>query len=321
VSDHHVAGDPPIPPQRRRVISTAEGSRPEAFGPTEWGLLSGIAIIWGSSFLFIAYGLDHFHPAVVALARLSLGTATLALIPRARRPVDREARPRIVALGILWMAIPLLLFPIAQQWVASAVAGMLNAAVPLFSAGIAAVLLRRMPGRIQLVGLLVGFGGVVAITIPSGQNLDATALGVGLIVLAVFLYGLAVNLAVPLQQSYGALPILLRAQVVALVVVTPFGLAGLPASTFAWSSAIAMIPLGVLGTGLAYVAMTTLVGRAGASRGSIATYFIPIVAIVLGVVFRGEEIAPIALAGTALVILGAWLTSRRERPGRPLRRG
>jgi drug/metabolite transporter (DMT)-like permease len=73
-----------------------------------------------------------------------------------------------------------------------------------------------------------------------------------------------------------------------------------------------MVPLGVLGTGLAFVLMTTLVGRVGASRGSIAIYFIPIVAMVLGVLVRSETIEPIAIAGTGLVLIGAWIASRRE---------
>lgn len=123
------AGDPPVPSARRRVIGTAPGSRPEAFGPGEWGLLAAVAAIWGSSFLFIAIGIDDLSPPVVALARLALGTATLALIPRARRAVGSEDRPRVIALGVVWMGVPLLLFPIAQQWVASAVAGMINGAV------------------------------------------------------------------------------------------------------------------------------------------------------------------------------------------------
>jgi drug/metabolite transporter (DMT)-like permease len=313
-----VSGDPPVPPGRQRVLATTPGSRPEAFGLSEWGLLATVAVIWGSSFFFIAVGLDAFAPPVVTWLRILLGTVTLALFPAARRPVARMDWPRVVALSLLWMAIPLSLFPIAQQWVASAVAGMLNGAVPLFSAFIATLLLRRLPGRVQIVGLLLGFAGVVAITLSTGQELDATTLGLALMVTALILYGLAVNVAVPLQQSYGALPVLFRAQVVALVLVTPFGLAGLPASNFAWPSALAMVPLGVLGTGIAYVAMTTLIGRAGASRGTIPTYFIPVVAIFLGVAFRGEDVATLAFVGTALVLAGAWLTSRREEPvGRP----
>jgi drug/metabolite transporter (DMT)-like permease len=72
-----------------------------------------------------------------------------------------------------------------------------------------------------------------------------------------------------------------------------------------------MLPLGILGSAVAFVAVATLIGRVGAPRGAISIYFLPVVAIVLGVAFLGERIHPLALAGTGLVILGAWLTSRR----------
>jgi drug/metabolite transporter (DMT)-like permease len=128
----------------------------------------------------------------------------------------------------------------------------------------------------------------------------------------VVLYGLAVNLAVPLQQRYGALPVLLRAQLAALALLLPFGLWSLPGSHPQWGAALALLPLGILGTGLAFVLMSTLVGRVGGPRGAVATYFIPVVAIALGVIFLDERVAPVALLGTALVLGGAWLTSRRE---------
>jgi drug/metabolite transporter (DMT)-like permease len=299
--------------RRPRLLATAAGTRSEAFGPAEWGLLAAIASIWGSSFLFMDIGLEAFRPAVITLARLGLGVAALALFARARRPVDRADLPRVALLGIVWMALPLLLFPTAQQWIDSSVAGMLNGAVPLTSAVVATVLLRRLPRSRQVLGLLVGFAGVVAISWPNLHGAHATALGTVLVLIAVALYGLAANLAVPLQQRYGALPVLLRAQLAALVVVAPIGLLQLPGSSWAWSSALAMLPVGLFGTGLAFVAMAVLVGRAGAARGSVAIYFVPVVAIILGVVFRNEQVAPIALAGTALVLAGAWLTSRRER--------
>jgi drug/metabolite transporter (DMT)-like permease len=117
-------------------------------------------------------------------------------------------------------------------------------------------------------------------------------LGTSLVVLAVLCYGLAVNLAVPLQQRHGALPVLLRAQLAALVLLLPFGLWGLRGSHFAWGSVLAMLPLGILGTGLAFVLMTNLVGRVGGPRGAVATYFIPVVAIVLGVVLLDESAWP-----------------------------
>jgi len=311
---------PPRPGERPgRLAATATGTHLDAFGGAEWGLLAGIALVWGASFLFIDIGLDAFAPPVVTFARLALGAATMAAFPRARTRVDRADLPRIALLGVVWMAAPLLLFPVAQQHVDSSVAGMINGAAPLTTAVVAALLLRRLPGRWQRVGLGLGFLGVVAIGLPNVQGAEASPFGVGLLLLAVTLYGFAFNLAVPLQQRYGSMPILLRAQLVATVVVAPFAMTGIPASTWSWSSALAMVALGVVGTGLAFPAMTTLVGRVGGTRGSIPIYLVPVIAIGLGVFVRGEEVASIALLGTGLVLLGAWLTSRAERrPARPV---
>ena len=297
---------------RTRTALTTHGTHADAFRPADWGLLAGIAAIWGSSFLFMAIGLDALRPGVVTLARLVLGAGALALVPAARRPIDRIDRNRVAALGIIWMALPLSLFPIAQQWIDSSVAGMINGAVPITTALWATLLMRRLPGRRQLIGIGIGFAGMVLIFLPELGDSSATALGTGLLVVAVVAYGLSGNMAVPLQQRYGAAPVLLRAQLAALVVVTPIGLFELGDSSWAWDSALAMVPLGVLGTGLALVLMTNLVGRVGSTRGSVAIYFVPVVAIILGVVVRDESIHPIALAGMALVLVGAWVTSRRE---------
>jgi drug/metabolite transporter (DMT)-like permease len=297
---------------RSSLPGTAVGSHAGAFGWTEWGLLAGIAVIWGASFLFIDVGLDAFRPGVVTLARVGLGAATLALFPRSRTAIARSDRGRVILLGMVWIAIPLTLFPIAQQWIDSSVAGMLNGGVPIATAAWATLLLGRAPGWKTLAGIGIGFLGILAIFLPETRDSSATALGAGLVIVAVILYGLSANMAVPLQQRYGALPVLLRAQLAALVVIVPLGVVQIPGSTWAWNSALAMIPLGALGTGLAFVLMATLVGRAGGPRGSIAIYFVPVVAIVLGVVVLDEAVAPLALAGTALVVLGAWIASRSE---------
>lgn len=289
----------------------------EAFGPAEWGLLVAVAMLWGSSFLFIDLGLAAFEPGVIAMVRLLLGAGTLVLLARARRRIAREDLPRVAVLGIVWMGVPMLLFPVAQQWVDSAVAGMINGAMPLTTAAWSVLLLRRAPGRIHLAGLAVGFAGVAAIALPGLVGSRATALGTGLLVLAVVLYGLAASIAVPLQQRYGALPVLLRAQLVALVVVTPFGLWGLDGSSWSWGPALAMLPLGVLSTGVAFALMTTLVGRVGGPRGTVTIYFVPVVAILLGVLLLDERLAPTAIGGTAVVLLGAALASRGERSATP----
>jgi drug/metabolite transporter (DMT)-like permease len=298
--------------ERGRFLQSGAGSRTEAFGPSEWGFLAAIAVIWGSSFLWIDIALDAFRPGVIAAARVLLGAGILALFKKARVPVDRQDLARIAFLGIIWVGIPMSLFPIAQQWIDSSVAGMLNGAMPLATAAWSTLLLRRLPRRFQAVGLVVGFAGIVAISWEQVKGSSATLEGTVLILIAITLYGLSANLAVPLQQRYGALPVLLRAQMAALVVVVPFGISQLSGSTWAWDAAAAMVPLGTLGTGAAFVLMATLVGRVGGPRGSVAIYFVPIVAMVLGATLLDETIHRWALVGTAAVLVGAWLTSRRE---------
>ncbi len=299
------------------LIRTSEGSSALAFAPLDWALFTFCGVVWGASFYFIAVGVDHFAPAVVAALRLAFGAGVLAVAPAARKPVEREDRGRFWFIAAVWMAIPFLLFPIAEQWVASSVAGMINAGVPIFAAAIAAVLLRRLPGRRQAAGLIIGLIGVIVVTLPSAGEGSSSALGVVLLVVAVALYGLAVNLAVPLQQKYGGLPVTLRLQLSALVMVAPLAVWGLFDSDWAWSSFWAVTALGIAGTGLALFAMTTLVGRVGATRGSTTTYTFPIVAIILGVLFRDEELHAVAIVGTLLVLVGAYVVSRAERPATP----
>jgi drug/metabolite transporter (DMT)-like permease len=210
------------------------------------------------------------------------------------------------------MAAPFLLFPVAQQWIDSSLAGMINGAAPLFTVAVAAAWYRTVPGRWQLAGLATGFAGIIAIFLPTVEGAEATALGAGLILLATLLYGVAYNLAEPLQRRNGGLPVVWRALLVTLAMIAPFGLFGLVSSSFAWQGIAAMAALGVFGSGLAFVAFATLVGRVGAARASVTGYCIPVVAIVLGVVFRGESVGLLTLSGAVLVLIGAWLTSRRQ---------
>ena len=172
--------------------------------------------------------------------------------------------------------------------------------------------MRKLPGWRQLLGIGIGFAGMVLIFAPELEVGGDQLIGALLVVLAVAFYGLAANLSVPLSQKYGSLPVVFRAQLVALAVVAPIGILQLPDSTWSWESALAMLPLGILGTGAAFAFMATLTGRVGGPRASVAIYFLPIVAIVLGVVILGESVAPIALAGVLLVMAGAWIASRRE---------
>jgi drug/metabolite transporter (DMT)-like permease len=298
----------------RTWLATSEGSRPGAFGWVEWGMLLGVASIWGSSYLWIELALRGLHPGVVSMGRVVLGLFAISLVPRSHAVIERSDRGRLILLGVGWFGLPMVTFPIAQDLgVASSVVGMLNGATPLMTTLFASLLLRRRPASRQLMGVSVGFLGLLAVSWPQLAAADAAAAGVALILATMACNSLLANLLVPLQQHYGALPVLRRTLAVALVFTLPFGLLGLPSSSFEPVSLLALLPLGVFSTGLAFAAWTTLIGRTGASRGSVVSYLVPVVAIVLGVVVLRETVAPVALGGTVAVLLGAGLVSGRER--------
>jgi drug/metabolite transporter (DMT)-like permease len=293
------------------TVTTEEAHHDQVpFESFDWVLVLSAAGIWGASFLFIAIGLDAFGPGLVTLLRVGFGAVTLATFPAARRPIERTDWARVALLGFVWMAFPLTLFPLAQQWIDSSLTGMLNSAMPVMTVVVSWLVFRTATGSRRLVGVAVGLVGMLMIGVPEASTAGTNALGVGLVVVAVTSYGVAVNLAGPLQRKYGSLPVTARALGVACVMVAPLGVVDGFDSSWEWESLLACMILGVAGTGFAFVFAATLAGRVGAVRTSIITYLIPIVAIVLGAVFRDETISAISLIGTVVIVAGAWLATR-----------
>ena len=277
----------------------------------DWVRLAIPGLVWGTSFYFIAQSLNAFPAAVITPMRVGIGCVTLGLFPAARRArIDRADMPRIVLLGVIWMAIPLSIFPFAEERVSSSVTGMLNGATPLFVAVVAVLIAKRLPPRHQIVGVAVGFAGVVLIAVVATSAGDNSWVGVGLIFGALVFYGLSLNLAVPLQQKYGGLPVLWRAQAVAFVIVTPFAIPSLGHVHFAWGPLFAIVALGVFGTALAFVVMASNAGRLGSTRASVSVYIVPVVSLLLGALVRHESVAALAVVGCGIAILGAFLTNR-----------
>ncbi len=297
-------------------LPAAPRERPAHFGAVEWGMTALIAGIWGTSFLFIRVGLESFGAGLVPLLRIAFGAMALGLVPGSRRPIARGDWPTVAFLGLVWMAIPFLLFSLAERTVPTAITGMINGAVPLSTAAVAALWHRRAPSATRSLALLLGVAGVAVIARSAARDANGTAdlTGVVMLLAGVVCYGVSANVALPLQRRYGALPVLLRVQLVALVASTPSGLMALRTATFSWAAMGAMFLLGAFGTGLAYAVASTLVGRTDATRGTIGVFLTPIVATLLGVLVRHEELPPGALVGAALVLAGAVLTSRPEPP-------
>lgn len=278
--------------------------------PIDWVSLAAPGLIWGSSFFLIAEGLESFHPAFIGWLRILFGLTVLSMFPTARRPVPPAARRRLGVLAFVWMGAPLTLFAFAQERISSSLAGMLNTLNPVLTVIVGFIVFHRRASIGRVLGVVIGTIGGVLIALPSLGEGSSSIVGLVTAFAALCCYGVALNIAGPLQQEVGAIPVVHRALAGAAVMATPTGVWGLSQSSFSWSSLAAIAVLGAVGTGFAYVWMAWNAGRLGGTRASTTNYVIPVVSIILGVGVRGETVAAVALVGTVVTIVGAWQVNR-----------
>lgn len=294
--------------------STLGADTDQQFGVAEWGMTTAVALTWGASFLFIAIAIDHVATGVVPIARLGFGAIALACFPAARKKIDRSDMKRVALLGLVAMTIPFYLYPLAEQTVSSSIAGMINGSIPLTTVVAAAILMRTMPSRRRIVAVVIGFTGIALISYGSvGEDKGASIHGVIFLLIATCCYAFTSILSREMQVKYGTLTVLLWQECFALLFSLPLGIPAFFDSSFSWSALFALMVLGAFGTGFAYVMYGMLMVRAGAVRGVIGVFFTPIVATILGLVFRDEKVTAVAVAGMCVVIIGAYITSRPDK--------
>lgn len=271
------------------------------------------ATCWGASFLFIKWGLEGLSPGQVALARLLFGSLFLGgwlLVTRTRLPRDRGTWGHFVVLGVLFCFVPFTLFAWAETRIESGLAAILNATTPLWTLVMVLLFLRaeRITTR-KVVGLLIGFAGVVVVALPQitglggrdallGQLacLGATACyGAGLVWVRRFVIPRGVG---PVVIAFGQ-------------VTCGLGWSLLAAPVLSWTPVDlsvrvvgGMVALGVLGTGLAFVLNTAVTAGLGATFASTVTYLSPVIGLALGALLLAEQVQLEEVVGGAVVILG-----------------
>ena len=284
------------------------------FGWFEWLLALGMALTWGSSFLLIDIIIRDAPATFVPFGRSFFGMVALFFVPGSRQKIDRRHQPRLLILGLIWMALPFLLFPLAEQTVASSIAGMMNGALPVVVAIITAIWVRKAPSLQRIFAVVVGFIGIFLIAAPSirdGGSADVK--GIVYLTLALLCYAVGLNIARPLQAIYSPATLMLRVVALSTLLSAPLGIVALRSTTFSLGMIGATVFLGALGSGFAFLLFGTLLKRTGPVRSMIPTYFTPIVGTFLGVLFNDENILMLSIVGMLIVIFGAWLTSRPEK--------
>ena len=304
-----------------------------------WVAFLALAAIWGSSFMFTRIALDEGVPLYTLVSVRTL-TATLflgviLLLVRGGLPGTLEAWKRIIVLAFLQIAFPFTLIAWGQQYIPTGIAGVLNALVPLYAVVLASLVLLDEPITLnRLVGVLVGFGGVVLMALPSVSRSAGAddgmqaVMGMAAVALASLWYALAAVYARhrvtgrPLvrgrdgeMRAITSIEIAFAQVLVGAILLTTAavilerpasGLVTLPPSLDAW---FAILWLGILGTGVGYVLFYRIISAWGATRTTLVTYVLPLVAIVLGFVFLGERLVPLELAGAAFVLFGIVLVN------------
>lgn len=274
-----------------------------------------LALVWGFSFLFIKVGTEAYAPLQVALGRMVFGAAVLAValaVKRERLPGRMRIWGHLAVSAIFLNTLPYSLFAYAELTISSSLAGICNATSPLFGMLLSlAALSEDRPTRRRVAGLVVGFGGVLVVLGAwrgfSGQDPAGTAMALG--AAASYAVGwlyvrrtLADSPHSALSMSGGQL-LLGSAQLLVLT-----GLFTSLPTRFAVVPLLAVLALGALGTGLAFLIQYGIVAEVGPTTGQMVTYFIPVIATVAGVTVLGEPLTWNTPAGALIVLLGAALT-------------
>lgn len=282
------------------------------------GIYIALGIVWGCSFIFIKLGLEFLTPFGVAFGRCALGAATLLTVAKMRGiSIPRESKIllHLWVVAMLLNVVPGVLFALAETKVTSILAGIINAVTPLMTL-IAILIVNReeKPKAFQIVGLLIGFTGVLTV-LGAWRGLGENPLWAILVLLsAVACYGISF----PYTRRF-VMPLKLKPEAVvatqlslAATTLLPFYLLdGIAKDEYRVGPILGMLALGIFGSGFAYIWNFRVMERAGSAIASSVTYITPVVAVIVGVIFLNEKVTWYEPVGALIVLFGAAIAQER----------
>ena len=271
-----------------------------------------LGVVWGCSFIFIKLGLEFLTPFGVAFVRCALGAITLLIVVKIKKiklPSDKSTWRKLWILAMLLNVIPGILFAYAEVHVTSVLAGIINATTPLATLIVMLIAFREERLKVeQIIGIIIGAIGVMVV-LGIWQGVGENQLtGVIALLIAVTCYGISFPYTVRNIIPLGLKPEAAATTqlVMAAITLLPFYLYdGISQDNYRPANLFAMLALGILGSGVAYIWNFSIIAAAGSSIASSVTYLTPVVAIIVGWVFLGEALSWFEPVGALLVIIGA----------------
>ncbi len=284
-----------------------------------WGILIFLALIWGSSFILMDKGLETFSPIQIGALRMAItGLCLLPFCLSYVPAIPKEDWKIFPLLGILGNGIPAFLFPLAEQGINSATAGILNALTPVFAL-IFGVFFGVIITSRKILGILLGLGGASVVTLGGSQGVGGNIGYALIVVFATMLYGLNVNI---MKKYLNATHPIAITGFSILSVALPYGvylllyadLAQTMTKPGAWESLGFISILAILGTALSTLIFYHLVQITDAIRSSSVTYLMPIVACFWGL-FRAEreDITLIQIGGMLIILIGVYIVNHKKK--------
>jgi drug/metabolite transporter (DMT)-like permease len=275
-----------------------------------------LAMIWGASFLFMRTAAVEF--GALLTAGLRVGIASLFLLPllliRGQGPVLRAHWKPVFLIGIFNSALPFALFSFAVQHITTGLSSILNATVPLFGAMVAWVWLGDRPTLSRAIGLGVGFLGVLLLAAgeasfkPNASGI-APLWAVAACLLATLSYGVSANFAKRFISHVPPLATATGSQMGATLALLVPSLLTIPSDSPSLQAWGALVVVGVVSTGVAYILYFRLIDQTGPARALTVTFLVPVFAIAYGVVLLGEHITPWMIVCGLVIVLGTGLAS------------
>ena len=277
-----------------------------------------LGFVWGCSFIFIKMGLEFLTPFGVAFVRCALGALTLLAIAKMRGyslPKDPMVRFHLWVVAILLNVIPGIFYAWAETVVTSVLAGIINAVTPLMTLlAIMAVNRQEKPKSFQIFGLIIGFLGVLTVLGAWNGLGENPAWAILVLMSAVTCYGISFPYTRRFVMPYGlkSESIVSMQLLMAAITLLPFYLFdGIEKDEYRLGPILAMIALGVFGSGIAYLWNFKVMELAGSAIASSVTYLTPVVAIIVGVLFLEERVTWYEPVGGLIVLLGAAIAQER----------
>lgn len=277
-----------------------------------------LGTVWGCSFIFIELGLEFLTPFGVAFIRCALGAITLLIFTKIRKvdlPKDRKIWQKLWVVAMLLNVIPGVLFAFAQQYVTSVLASIINAGTPLMTLVFMLIVFREEKLKPeQIIGLLIGALGVLTVVGVWKDLGDNQLVGVIALLIAISCYGASYP-----YSTRNVIPLKLKPEalatgqlIMAAVTLLPFFIInGISNDFYRLQSVIAMLCLGIFGSGFAYIWNFAITAAAGSAIASTVTYLTPVVAVIVGFLYLGEVIVWHEIVGALIVIVGALLSQGR----------